>query len=298
MGAETPQSLQSQSSGDLKDSLSDTSYSSSASSPRVQHVIEEASSLVAKLKSCDRVSPSNNKTDDDDSIVCSRSELIQSLEKLNQMLTSSHEEVKGFKFKNMMLTASLKDSNSRFEVESQLQKQQSGRIRCQLVMQNQQLHDKLRLQDLKVVKYKKTIKEKNIEINRLTRLLNNSGAPNAASLKHTPQSITKPPRIHRGSKFQHKNPNMLTTLGLLASHVLSERKDSVANIDNTESDISHDSFLNHHASADAFPRSPHVLSIATLPRSSAASLTPTSDSSSKHILPRFQSFTAFSDDQQ
>ncbi|CEP61300.1 Fdo1p LALA0_S02e11320g [Lachancea lanzarotensis] len=294
MGIEPHHLLQSQLSVDAKDSFSETSSQASSSSPDIQGVIEEAGSLVEKLKSCNRISDSSTEIDDDDSIVCSKSELVESLGKLNRLLTSTHEQSKGLRFKNMMLASSLKDSSSRFEVESELQRQQFERIRCQLVMQTHHLHDKLRAQDLKLLKYKKTIREKNVEINKLRRLLNRSGSSNPPLLQNTPQSITKAPRLHRNSKLQHKNSNMLTTLGLLASHVLGEPKAVSTNVDSTESDISHDSFFNRRPSTDTLPRSPHLLSIATLPRSST-SMAPISEESSNHILPKFRSFSAFTD---
>ncbi|SCU78556.1 LAFA_0A07184g1_1 [Lachancea sp. 'fantastica'] len=298
MGVEPLYLLQNQHAVNSKDSFSETSSLSSSSSVDVQGVIEEAGSLVEKLKSCSRIIDSNAGIDNDDSIVCSKSELVESLEKLNQLLTSSNDQVNGLKFKNMMLTSSIKDSTSRFEVESELQKQQSERIRCQLVMNTHQLQDKLRVQDLKLLKYKKTIREKNVEINKLRRLLNRSGTSNPQSLHHTPQSITKPPKLHRISKLQHKNSNMLTTLGLLASHVLSERKTVPTNVlETTESDISHDSFYNRRPSSDTLSRSPHLLTIPTLPKSSS-SMTPISEKSSSNILPKFHSFSAFADSQQ
>lgn len=202
-------------------------------------------------------------------------EVILGLESLIHMLSKSNEQAKQLKFKNLMLTAGLKDSTSRFEVESNLTKQQFERIRCQLAMETQELHEKVRVQDFKISKYKETIIEKNKEINKLTRLLNDLSAPSPFHRKNTPQSVTKRTRLGKEAKLQRKDSNMLATLGLLASHVLGDGNETQGSIDNTESDISHDSFSKQAKASKG-------LSMPVLPKISSASLTPTSDSSSNN----------------
>ncbi|SCV05069.1 LANO_0G17788g1_1 [Lachancea nothofagi CBS 11611] len=295
MNANTPMS--SKDTLEVKRSFSEIS-NCNASSPEVQTVIEEAHSLVDKLKS-NRLynlgESSGEESRPDDTITWSKQELVHTLDSLSRMLLQSNEQVNRLKLKNMMLTTGLRDSNSRFEVESSLNKQQFERIRCQLVMETHGLHEKVRIQDLKLAKYKETIIEKNKEINKMARLLNDSPTPNSVNLRNTPQSITKAPRLNRNSKLQRRNSNMLATLGLLASHVLSVGNESQVNADNTESDISHDSFSHHQSSAKGSATSPHVLNIPTLPSITSASLTPTSEdsASSKQSfqMPKLRSFS-------
>ncbi|SCU89972.1 LADA_0F00914g1_1 [Lachancea dasiensis] len=287
MAANSPQSIES--SHESGESFSEPCPSDT------QAVIDEAQSLVDKLKSSDRIctaSAENKPLADSNGVVpCSKAQLVKTLDDLNQMLGESRERVKRLKFKNMMLTESFKHSESRFEVETNLSKQQFERIRCQLVMETHDLHEKVRLQDLKLAKYRETIMEKNKEINRMARLLNDSSIPNSVQLRNTPQSIGKPSRIRRTSKLQRRNSNMLATLGLLATRVLGDGNETQINSDNTESDISHDSFQIHHQHHTKHPQQPQnsaidhqQLRISSYPGSGTSSLTPTSDSFNKQAF--------------
>lgn len=218
-------------------------------------------------------------------------ELVDTVENLIQLLGKSQEQVKQLKFKNFMLTAGLHDSDSRFEVEKNINKQQFERIKCQLILESQELLEKVRVQELKITKYKDKIIEKNKEINKLMRILNDSAVPNPYSSTSSPKSVTKP-RLHRNEK-NRKDSNMLTTLGILASHVLNEGNDTVNNIDNTESDISHDSVSNQNTVPN-LPKAQHFVSMPVLPEARSSSLTPTSENSTSKQsfqLPKLRSFS-------
>lgn len=227
----------------------------------------------------------------------SKREIVQSLESLVQLASKAREQAKQLRFKNFMLTAGLRDTNSRFEVETSLTKQQFERIRCQLVMECQELQEKVHLQDLKLSKYKETIIEKNKEINKLGRLLNDSGLGKSLHVRNTPQSVTKKAHLDRSSKAQRKDSGMLATLGLLASQVLGDKSEHSVNVDNTESDISHDSFSNQTQSNKAQAAKP-FLSTPILPKITRTSFTsPHDDTSSEHQfqIPKLRSFSTLED---
>lgn len=162
-------------------------------------------------------------------------ELAEILHSLVELLSKSQEQIKQLKLKNLMLNTGLKDTNSRFEVEHNINKQQFERIKCQLILENQGLVEKMNSKDMKIRKYKDRIIEKNKEINRLMRLLNKSCIPNPPS-GNSSSSIQKP-RLERSKT---RDSNMLATLGILASHVLNEEQDAPGNsgADNTELEMS------------------------------------------------------------
>ncbi|CUS20893.1 LAQU0S02e00760g1_1 [Lachancea quebecensis] len=224
-------------------------------------------------------------------------EIVQSLEALVHLASKAREQAKQLRFKNFMLTAGLKDTNSRFEVETSLTKQQFERIRCQLVMECQELQQKVHLQDLKLSKYKETIIEKNKEINKLGRLLNDSGVAKSLHVRNTPQSVTKKAHLDRSSKAHRKDSGMLATLGLLATQVLSDKSEHSVNVDNTESDISHDSFSNQTQGNNAQAAKP-FLSTPILPKLTRTSFTSPHDdapSENQFQIPKLRSFSTLED---
>lgn len=158
---------------------------------------------------------------------------------LVEVLNTYVRQNQQLKLKNMILTSNSGDLQSRYEVEENLKKQQFERMKCQLFLEKENLLKKLQLKDGKVVKYKNKIIEKNREINRLMRILNehsildtsqtsfngggsvNSSTGNAPGRTSPPAAKQKP----QLSKNKEKASDMLRTLGMLASQVLNDEAD-------------------------------------------------------------------------
>lgn len=158
---------------------------------------------------------------------------------LVEVLNSYVRQNQQLKLKNMILTSNSGDLQSRYEVEENLKKQQFERMKCQLFLEKENLLKKLQLKDGKVLKYKNKIIEKNREINRLMRILNehsildtsqtsfngggsvNSSTGNAHGRASPPAAKQKP----HLSRNKEKASDMLRTLGMLASQVLNDEAD-------------------------------------------------------------------------
>lgn len=91
---------------------------------------------------------------------------------LIQVLNQSVRQNQQLKLKNMILKSNSGDVQSRYEVEENLKKQQFERKKCQLFLERENLLKRIHTKDGKVLKYKNKIIEKNREINRLMRILN------------------------------------------------------------------------------------------------------------------------------
>ncbi|SCU89255.1 LAMI_0D12904g1_1 [Lachancea mirantina] len=215
-------------------------------------------------------------------------EVIDCLSVLSRLLLKSQEENRQLKFRNLMLTSGLKDSNSRLEVETNINKQQYERLKCQILMEGHELQRGIRARDLKVSKYKETIIAKNKKINKLMRLLKERTATESKNSSATPSILNS--HSDKADKVQNDS-NMLTTLGLLASHVLNEDPaPRQKGIDITDSDISHDSFLSHDSSRTASEKKPMSLSLSIDSRAGGVSSSQPNPSPESIRLPRFQSF--------
>lgn len=152
--------------------------------------------------------------------------IIATISSLIKVLDSSTRQIQQLKLKNMLLRSNSNDIQSTYEVEENLKKQQFDRMKFQLLADNQQLLEKLRIKEGKVAKYKNRIVEKNRQINKLTRILNDDPASQkSASL--TPGSASKElsGNVPSTSNPKEKASDMLKTLGILASQVLNEEVD-------------------------------------------------------------------------
>lgn len=164
----------------------------------------------------------------DTSLGINKYDLMNVLDSLMLLLTKSQEQIKQLKLKNLILGSNIDDTNSRHKVEADINNQQFERIKSRLLVENQDLTNIIRTKDSKVSKYKDKIIEKNKEINRLTRLLNetmitgNLHINSMPPLSNSSYVIKKSEQINQTGNMSYKDSNMLTTLGILASKVLNE----------------------------------------------------------------------------
>lgn len=149
-----------------------------------------------------------------------RENMLNVLQSLVTHLNQAVSQIQQLKFKNMILTSNENNIQSRHEVEDNLQKQQFERMKCQFLLEHQCLKAQLRKRDSKIVKYKQRIIEKNQKLNNLTKVLNQHAISDtsqidsfSSSIRKTPSSTTTP---------QEMKPDMLNTLGILATHVLKD----------------------------------------------------------------------------
>lgn len=179
---------------------------------------------------------------------------------LNQNVRQNQQ----LKLKNMILKSNSGDVQSRYEVEENLKKQQFERKKCQLFLERENLIRRIHTKDGKVAKYKNKIIEKNREINRLMRILNehsisdtpkindssshndtngksdhdgkeNNNDDSSNDNNSVPTRVLKPPSASNSSTAassmssstsnKEKASDMLRTLGMLASQVLNDEAD-------------------------------------------------------------------------
>ena len=113
---------------------------------------------------------------------------------LIHVLNQSVRQNQQLKLKNMILKSNSGDVQSRYEVEENLKKQQFERKKCQLFLERENLVKRIQTKDGKVAKYKNKIIEKNREINRLMRILNE-------------HSISDTPKINDDNSNNNKHYN-------------------------------------------------------------------------------------------
>ncbi|CDO95087.1 unnamed protein product [Kluyveromyces dobzhanskii CBS 2104] len=186
-------------------------------------------------------------------------DVTATIEHLVTAVTKSQERAKQLTLKNMFLVQNLNELQSGFRVEQNLAKQQFESMKYNLMIQKADLQRQLEGSSVKITKYRETIMSKNKEINRLSRLLNQSQVYNSRLSRpgSVPSASVRKPYISR--QLHSSDSNMLNTLGILATKVLKEEQnpphdnehvcalqsplleDKPENMDNTESDISHDS---------------------------------------------------------
>lgn len=157
-------------------------------------------------------------------------------------LRASIIQIQQLRYKSMIQnTTNSEDIQSRINVEKNLQKQEFERIKSQLLMEKNSLLNKVTINEKKIKKYKKRIIEKNLEINRLAKLLNesitdityhdissmdNSNSTVSSSLKQTPIPSREESFTIRTTANSANTSNMLRTLGALATHVLKTNGDN------------------------------------------------------------------------
>ncbi|AMD21745.1 HFL111Cp [Eremothecium sinecaudum] len=182
-------------------------------------------------------------------------ELLDSLNSLVDLLEKSQQNVRQLKLKNLLLSSNLKDIDSRKGVEMNLSKHLYEKVKLQLNIENQELKETIRLKDTKISKYRHTIIEKNKQINKLMRILNDTSSIESRSSSLPLSSHNRPNLVIKNPRDEHSlqrsDSSMLDTLGILASRVLSEENESAHSHELTESDNYHstDSSQSHLTSA-------------------------------------------------
>ncbi|CCC66954.1 hypothetical protein NCAS_0A03960 [Naumovozyma castellii] len=157
-------------------------------------------------------------------------ELVDTTSILIKYLNESIHETQQLKLKNMILQTNNGSLESRYEVEGNLQKQEFERLKCQLNHEKQTLLGRLQLKDEKVRKYKKKIRDKNGEINRLLKILHDNSISDASHLSviETQGSTTTSSRINTPNGSFRVKTGMLKTLGALATQVLNEGNEDIS----------------------------------------------------------------------
>ena len=139
-------------------------------------------------------------------------------------LTNSSQQVQQLKFKNMMLSSNKGNLQSRHEVEGNLQRHEYEHIKTQMLQERQTMMQNLNVSNGKVQKYKKRIVEKNREINKLLKLLNeNSIDVTQIELSSVEPSSTSSVRVKSPEDIsKNRKADMLKALGVLATQVLND----------------------------------------------------------------------------
>lgn len=173
-------------------------------------------------------------------------DIFNTIHSLVTSLRAAIIQIQQLKYKSMIQnTMNTEDIQSRINVEKNLQKQEFERIKSQLLIEKNSLLNKVTVNEKKIKKYKKRIIEKNLEINRLAKLLNenitdityhdissidNSNSIASSSLKQTTMPSTEEELLTiRNNTDSKDTSNMLRTLGALATHVLSTNGDTEEN---------------------------------------------------------------------
>ena len=163
-------------------------------------------------------------------------DIFNTIHSLVTSLRAAIIQIQQLKYKSMIQnTMNTEDIQSRINVEKNLQKQEFERIKSQLLIEKNSLLNKVTVNEKKIKKYKKRIIEKNLEINRLAKLLNenitdityhdissidNSNSIASSSLKQTTIPSTEEELLTiRNNTDSKDTSNMLRTLGALATHV-------------------------------------------------------------------------------
>ncbi|CAL9728376.1 protein Fdo1p [Monosporozyma unispora] len=172
------------------------------------------------------------------SLKTNETEIFNTMYSLVTSLDLALKQIQQLKYKTM-IQHNNDDPQSRIDVEKNLQRQEFERVKSQLLLEKNSLLNKVITSDNKVKKYKKRIVEKNLEINRLSKLLNENvtdiTSHDISSLDYSnssASSVMRPTNSMTGpimnQKFNNskKTSSMLRTLGALASHVLKNNEDS------------------------------------------------------------------------
>lgn len=165
-------------------------------------------------------------------------EILNTMQSLVTSLDLALKQIQQLKYKTMIQHDN-DDAKSRIDVEKNLQRQEFERVKSQLLLEKNSLLNKVFSNDNKVKKYKKRIVEKNLEINRLAKLLNENVTDityhDISSLDYSNSSVssamktsnpTSASLMNQNLNKSKKTSSMLRTLGALASHVLKNNEDS------------------------------------------------------------------------
>lgn len=165
---------------------------------------------------------SNQGPESNDNLQTNETESV--INSLIDALTNSSQQVQQLKFKNMMLSSNKGNLQSRHEVEGNLQKYEYERVKTQMLQERQTMLQNLNVSNGKVQKYKKRIVEKNREINKLLKLLNeNSIDVTQIELSSIEPSSTSSVRVKSPEDIsKNRKADMLKALGVLATQVLND----------------------------------------------------------------------------
>ncbi|SMN18813.1 similar to Saccharomyces cerevisiae YMR144W Putative protein of unknown function [Maudiozyma saulgeensis] len=185
----------------------------------VLQAIEIGKKFLQREKDSDKTIGSNIPTiahnpTDAETVVCS----------LVDALTNSSQHIQQLKFKNLMLSGTKSNIESRHEVEGNLQKHEYERIKTQMLHERQNMIQNLNTSNNKVQKYKKRIVEKNREINKLLKLLNDHSIDvTQIELSSIEPSSTSSIRVKSPDDIsKNRKADMLKALGALATQVLND----------------------------------------------------------------------------
>ncbi|KAG0670598.1 hypothetical protein C6P45_002164 [Maudiozyma exigua] len=195
---------------------SNSSLTDSAAQMNILQAIEAAKRFLQQ-----NTIPTQTTVTDDASLP---KEVESVINTLIDALTSCSQQVQQLKFKNMMLSSNKGNIQSRHEVEGNLQRHEYERIKTQMLQERQTMLQNLNVSNCKVQKYKKRIVEKNREINKLLKLLNdNSIDVTQIELSSMEPSSTSSIRVKSPEDIsKNRKADMLKALGVLATQVLND----------------------------------------------------------------------------
>ena len=157
-------------------------------------------------------------------VVDNSSDVRTVVSSLVDALNNSSQQIQQLKFKNLMLSSNKNNLESRHEVEGNLQKHEYERIKTQMLHEKQNMIHNLNISNNKVQKYKKRIVEKNREINKLLKLLNDHSIDvTQIELSSIEPSSTSSIRVKSPDDIsKNRKADMLKALGVLATQVLND----------------------------------------------------------------------------
>lgn len=203
--------------------------------------------------------------------------IITTISSLVRALNDSVRQIQQLKLKNMLLKSNSNDLQSSYAVEDNLKKQQFERMKYQFLIEKEHLLEKLRAKESKVTKYKSRVIEKNRQINKLTRILNENSTLDA-SVSETSESNTRRSvaSIPLSTSSKHKASDMLKTLGILASQVLKDEVDDDSGNQTIPqlADNTTDSDIMHTPIFDDQLRLPSQVSVRGVPISNSSARSP------------------------
>ncbi|QLG72396.1 hypothetical protein HG535_0D01040 [Zygotorulaspora mrakii] len=161
--------------------------------------------------------------------IISDKDVLITVSSLVNALDDSLRQIQQLKFKNMLIESNSNNIQSTFEVEENLRKQQFERMKCQLLLDKQELIETLHFKEGKIAKYKNRIVEKNRLINKLMRTLNENSIHDNLKFGDFESSRKSSMSSANRSISKDKTYDMLKTLGLLASQVLNDEIDEDSN---------------------------------------------------------------------
>lgn len=108
----------------------------------------------------------------------------ETLQTMKNLMNDAIKQIKYLKVKNNILSSNNRDNNNnRNDSQLKVFQQQNDNLFLEYRKENKKLKDEVRVRTAKVSKYKKRIIEKNKEINKLMRVLNERAIPDSSNLR-------------------------------------------------------------------------------------------------------------------